>query len=515
MKARSFAKSALLVALVVFTARTAAAQSCEALSSLKLPDATITLAQPVAAGAFTPPAGGRGGGAQFTDLPAFCRVAATLKPSADSDIKIEVWLPAAGWNGKFQATGNGGWNGNIDTNALATGVRRGYVTASTDTGHQGGGGPWMQNREKLIDYGHRAVHEMTVKGKAIAAAFYGNQPRLSYFTGCSAGGRQALVAAQRYPEDFDGIVAGAPALNATGRAVFAMYVAQNLHKDEAAYIPATKYPAIHDAVLQACDAVDGVKDRVIENPTKCTFDPKVLACSGADSATCLTPPQVEAARKMYQAVVNTQTKKEVFPGLAYGSELGWATFGAPQPFGIGTQMFQFMVFNNPELGLQDAEFRQRHGARGQGGGRSHQRAQHRSEEVHGARRQAHSVSRVGRPADSRAKQHAVLPERRGRDGREDGDGQLSPVHGARHESLWRRPRHDDVRHAHRARAVGGEEAGAGLDSRVTRDRRARRSHAPAVPVSAGRDLQGIRKHRRSREFRLQIDLFRSGRGSGS
>ena len=266
MKARSFAKSALLLALVVFSARTVAAQSCEVLSSLKLPDATITMAQPVAAGAFTPPAGGRGGGPQFTDLPAFCRVAATLKPSADSDIKIEVWLPAAGWNGKFQATGNGGWNGNIDVNALANGIRRGYATASTDTGHQGGGGPWMQNREKLIDYGYRAVHEMTVKGKAIAAAFYGNQARLSYFTGCSAGGRQALVAAQRYPEDFDGIVAGAPALNATGRAVFAMYVAQNLHKDEAAYIPATKYPAIHDAVLQACDAVDGVKDRVIENP---------------------------------------------------------------------------------------------------------------------------------------------------------------------------------------------------------------------------------------------------------
>jgi Tannase and feruloyl esterase len=339
---------AILPALLVFTARPVAAQSCEMLSSLKLENATITTAQSVAAGAFTPAqGGGRGGGAQFKDLPAFCRVAATLTPSPDSDIKIEVWLPASGWNGKFQSTGNGGWNGNIDQNALAAGIRRGYATASTDTGHQGGGGPWMQNREKLIDYGYRAIHEMTVKGKAIAAAFYGNQPRLSYFTGCSAGGRQGLIAAQRYPEDFDGIVAGAPALNATGRAVFAMYVAQNLHKDEAAYIPATKYPAIHNAVLQACDAHDGVKDGVIENPTKCTFDPKVLACSGADSDSCLTPPQVEAARKMYQPAVNAQTKKEIFPGLTYGSELGWATFGAPQPFGIGTQMFQYLVFNNP------------------------------------------------------------------------------------------------------------------------------------------------------------------------
>ena len=351
---------AIAAILGLAIARPVTAQSCEALSSLKLPDATITAATSVAAGAFAPPArGGRGGGGNpFSDLPAFCRVEATLKPSPDSDIKVEYWLPAtaAAWNGKFQATGNGGWNGNIDTNALATGLRRGYATSSSDTGHQGGGGPWMQNKEKLIDYGYRAVHEMAVKGKAIAAAFYNNAPRLSYFTGCSAGGRQGLIAAQRYPEDFDGIVAGAPALNATGRAVFSMWVAQNLHKDEAAYIPATKYPAIHDAVLAACDANDGVKDRVIENPLKCSFNPRVLACTGADSATCLTEAQMDAARKMYQPVVNTKTKKEIFPGLAYGSELGWATFGAPQPFGIGVQMFQHLVFNDPNWDFKTLNF---------------------------------------------------------------------------------------------------------------------------------------------------------------
>jgi len=344
--------------MVLASAAPAAAQSCESLSSLKLENATITMAQSVPAGAFTPPQGGRGRGnpAQFTDLPAFCRVAATLTPSPESDIRMELWLPASGWNGKFQATGNGGWNGNIDVNALANGVRRGYATASTDTGHQGGGGPWMRNREKLIDYGHRAVHEMTVKGKAIAAAFYGRQAQFSYFVGCSAGGRQGLMAAQRYPDDFDGIVAGAPALNATGRAVFAMYVAHNLHKNEGAYIPPTKYPAIHNAVLQACDTRDGVRDGVIENPAQCSFDPKVLACSGTDSDSCLTPPQVEAARKMYQPAVNTRTKQEIFPGLSYGSELGWATFGAPQPFGIATQMFQFMVFNDPKWDYRTLNF---------------------------------------------------------------------------------------------------------------------------------------------------------------
>jgi feruloyl esterase len=347
-----------LGAALVLASTPAWAATCESLSSLKLPNATITMAQPVAAGAFTPPAGrgGRGGGASFADLPAFCRVAATLTPTKDSDIKIEVWLPATGWNGKFQAVGNGGWNGNIDTNALAAGVRRGYATASTDTGHEGGGGPWMQNAEKLVDYGHRAVHEMTVKAKAIASAFYDSAPKFSYFVGCSAGGRQGLKAAQRYPDDFDGIVAGAPALNATGRAAFAMWVAQQLRKEEASYIPASKYPAIHNAVLNACDAGDGVKDGVIENPRACTFDPKVLACTAGDSDSCLTPPQVEAARRIYEPLKHAPTGRVIFPGLSYGSELGWATFGGQQPFGIGAQMYQFMVFNDPKWDYRTLNF---------------------------------------------------------------------------------------------------------------------------------------------------------------
>ena len=233
----------------------------------------------------------------------------TSKPSSDSDIKIEVWLPASGWNGKFEAVGNGGWNGTIDRNALAAGVRRGYATASTDTGHDGGGGPWMQSAEKLIDFGYRAVHEMAASGKAITAAYYGSSAARSYFAGCSAGGRQGLKAAQRFPDDFDGIVAGAPALNTTGRAAFSMWIAQNQHRDEASFIPAAKYPAIHDAVLQACDAIDGVKDRVLENPRQCRFDPVVLECKSGDAPTCLTTPQVATARKMYQPVVNAQTKQ--------------------------------------------------------------------------------------------------------------------------------------------------------------------------------------------------------------
>jgi feruloyl esterase len=321
-------------------ARAAAAQSCESLASLALPNTTISAARSVAA----------------ADLPASCQVAATLTPSSDSNIKIEVWLPASGWNGKFEAVGNGGWNGTIDRNALAAALRRGYAAASTDTGHEGGGGPWMQHPEKLIDFGYRAIHEMTVTGKAIVSAYYGSSARLSYFTGCSAGGRQGLKAAQRFPADFDGIVAGAPALNTTGRAAFSMWIAQNQHKDPASFIPAAKYPAIHDAVLQACDALDGVKDRVIENPRQCKFDPAVLACKAGDDATCLTAPQVESARKMYAPVVNPSTKKTIFPGLEYGSELGWSTFGGPQPFGLGLQMYQYMVFKDANWDYKTLNF---------------------------------------------------------------------------------------------------------------------------------------------------------------
>jgi feruloyl esterase len=346
-----------IFALLMLQSLPVAAATCESLASLKLPDATITLAESVAAGAFTPAAGGgRGGGAQFADLPAFCRVAATLKPTSDSDIKIEVWLPASNWNGKFNAVGNGGWNGNIDSNALANSLRRGYAAASTDTGHQGGAGVWMQNQQKLIDFGHRAVHEMTVKAKALINAFYNSDAKLSYWTGCSAGGRQGLKAAQVYPNDFDGIVAGAPALNATGRAAFSIWIAQNMHKEEASYIPPAKYGTVHDAVLQSCDALDGVKDRVLENPRVCKFDPKVLQCTTGDGASCLTSAQVLSAQTMYKPLVNPRTKKEIFSGLEYGSEMGWATFGGPQPFAIGAQMYQFMVFKDPSWNYKALNF---------------------------------------------------------------------------------------------------------------------------------------------------------------
>jgi Tannase and feruloyl esterase len=338
----------ILTLAAIVSVQGAAAASCESLATLKLPDTTITSAQSHAAGSLSQE--------RARNLPGFCQVTATLRPTRNSEIEIDVWLPLSGWNGRLQAVGNGGWNGTMPYAAMAAALRGGYATVGTDTGHEGGGGPWMQDHEKLIDFGYRAVHEMTLRAKEIVARFYGSAARYAYFTGCSGGGRQALMEAQRYPDDFDGIVAGSPSLNATGRAAFSMWVAQNLRKEPASYIPDKTYSLIHKAVLAACDAPDGVADGVIENPARCSFDPRVLQCEGADSTSCLTAAQVTAARSMYQPLVDARTQEEIAPGLSYGSEPGWATFGGPQPFGLGLQMFQYLVFNDPKWDFRTLNF---------------------------------------------------------------------------------------------------------------------------------------------------------------
>jgi feruloyl esterase len=227
---------------------TTAAQSCESLASLRLPNTIITLARSVPAGAFKPEKPltlpGRPAPA-YDQLPAFCRVAATIKPTRDSDIKFEVWLPLTGWNGKFQAVGNGAWSGQIWHRNMVGALARNYATANTDTGHEGDpqdASFALGHPEKLIDFGHRAVHEMTVKSKAIITAYYGNGPRFSYWNGCSSGGKQGLKEAQRFPLDYDGIVAGAPGNFQTHLAASGVWIAQATHKDPASYIPPSKVP---------------------------------------------------------------------------------------------------------------------------------------------------------------------------------------------------------------------------------------------------------------------------------
>ena len=283
---------AAIVLLLAFQSNASAA-GCESLKDLKLADTTITLAQSIEAGKFVvAAAGGRGGGGAnpYADLPAFCRVTATVKPSSDSDIKIEVWLPATGWNGKFQGIGNGAWQGSITVADLATGLRRGYAIAGTDTGHEGGSASFaLGHPEKVIDFGYRAVHEMTVKGKAITTAFYDNSaPKFSYFVGCSAGGKQAIKETQMFPADYDGVVAGSPGVNWSGRALQSIWVGQAVAQ---APLSREKFATINAAAVAACDMNDGVKDGVIENPRVCKFDPQVLLCKAEDNNSCLTAPR--------------------------------------------------------------------------------------------------------------------------------------------------------------------------------------------------------------------------------
>ena len=359
--------SLLIVSLAVESQTGAAASSCESLMSLTAPGTTITSAQVVEAGAFKPPAPLASGAPPpaaalqpFANLPAFCRVEATLKPSNDSDIKIEVWMPSSGWNGKFEGVGNGGWAGTISYGALATALRRGYATASTDTGHAGNGGDAsfaFNHPEKLVDFAYRAVHEMTVRAKAIVDAFYGNAPRVSYWNGCSTGGRQGLKEALKYPSDYDGIIAGAPANYMTHLTTHSLWVAHATLKDPASYIPREKFATIHRAVMDACDLLDGVKDGVLEDPTRCKFDPKVLLCVGADTSACLTAAQVEAARKIYGPATNPRTGAELFPGLEPGSEMGWAALaGGPSPFSISTDHYRYIVFKNPNWDFKTLDF---------------------------------------------------------------------------------------------------------------------------------------------------------------
>ena len=346
-----------LPALFFVSAFAAFGANCADLAGLKLSATTITAAQTVAAGAFTPPAPGGRGPSPFAPLPAFCRVTATLAPSADSDIRIEVWLPEAGWNGKFEAVGNGGWAGTISYPALATALGRGYATASTDTGHATPGGSFaMGHPEKLVDFGYRSVHEMTVQAKAIIATFYGNPAKRAYWNGCSTGGRQGLMSAQRYPADFDGIIAGAPANYMSHLQPWSLWVPMAVHQTEASYIPPAKYPVIHKAVLETCDALDGVRDGVLEDPTRCHFDPKTIECQGADTSACLTAPQVEAARKIYAPMTNPRTGLKLFPALEPGSEMGWSGLAGPQPMAIPVDTFKYMVHANPNWDWKTIDF---------------------------------------------------------------------------------------------------------------------------------------------------------------
>jgi feruloyl esterase len=238
-------------------------------------------------------------------------------------------------------------------------LNEGYATASTDTGHINDGKQGrfaIGHSEKLVDFAYRAVHEMTVTSKSIITAFYGSGPRLSYWNGCSTGGRQALIEAQRFPEDFDGIAAGAPANYWTHLMTGIIWSAQATHKDQPGNMPREKLSVVHNAVIRACDGLDGVKDGLLEVPSRCKFDLKELQCKSNETASCLTTDQVQAAQKMYDGAANPRTKEQIYPGMAFGSELGWDPVNGLQPFGIAESHFKDVVFKDPNWDYRKLNF---------------------------------------------------------------------------------------------------------------------------------------------------------------
>ena len=243
----------------------------------------------------------------------------------------------------------------------------------------------------LIDFAHRAIHETTVAAKATASGFFGSAPKLAYFNGCSTGGRQAVTAAQRYPDDFDGIVAGAPASHTSTQAFGQIWFYQAL-ADPASALPREKLSLLHDAVLAACDGLDGANDGVLENPLACTFDPQVLACKqGSDAASCLTQAQVDGARRIYAGPSNPRTGRHIFAGLERGSELGWN----PVPVGYAVDYFKYIVFKDPDWDPRTLNYDSDVERAGKGAQSRLRCDRCRSQPVHQAGRKTDHVSGMG------------------------------------------------------------------------------------------------------------------------
>jgi feruloyl esterase len=318
-----------------------AQQSCESLTKLALPNVTISQAISVPEGDFKLTAE-----EQPARVPAFCRVAATIAP----EVKFEIWMPLE-WNHKLLAVGNGGLAGSINYREMVEPLQRGYATSSTDTGHQArnNDASWAAGHmERVIDFAHRSIHVMSQADKAIIAAFYGGRPDHSYFAGCSQGGQEALMSAQRYPKDFDGIIAGDPANFWTHNQFNHLWDVLVTRGD--GYIPASKVPVIADAVNNACDELDGIKDGILNDPRRCHFDPATLLCHAGDAADCLTAAQVQAVKLLYEG-----PGENIYPGLLPGGEAGpggwsnWITGKEPGASGhanLGLPFFKYIVFED-------------------------------------------------------------------------------------------------------------------------------------------------------------------------
>lgn len=385
---------ALVLCTTAFCEGSTPSVSCESLAKLELPEVTITLVQTVASGQFKdprlaapepigpprggPPAGGPPRGArgpfgetEISQLPAFCRIATTLKPSGDSNIRMEIWLPLTNWNGKFMGAGNFGWGGSLMYDGLMLGLKNGYAVANNDTGHTEASGNTGQfalgHPDKVIDYGYRANHAMTLDSKAIIKAFYGVAPKHSYWVGCSLGGQQGMTEIQRFPDDYDGAVIGSPANPIVNLNAFQIWPTLLNRQNPAGVLSASKSAMVQEAIAKACATPVDLKLGYLENPLACHFDPSALQCKGVDGDNCLTAPQVEMIKVQQEGLKNPRTGELIYvptaprigstdgpgPGGLSGSAgagpVGVGPSGAPReeaPMGVATGLFMYLVFQD-------------------------------------------------------------------------------------------------------------------------------------------------------------------------
>jgi Tannase and feruloyl esterase len=346
-----------LTAVLLATSAPLFAADCPSLKNLNLPNTTITLAETITTGTVAPD-----DGPPLHGLPAFCRVAGELHPTSDSRIRFEVWLPTDTWNGRLLGTGNGGFAGSMWPQELASYLKRGFAVSGTDAGHdaEGTDASWaFGHPEKIKDFGWRAIHLTAQTAKQITDAFYGKPADKSYFDSCSDGGREALMEAQRFPDDYDGILAGAPANAWSTMLAAGAGAMQTLMDNPSAYIPDRKLAFLQHASLAACDALDGVRDHVIGDPSKCHFDPQTLLCKGDDASDCLTQPQIDAVKVFYSGTKD-QHGAVIFPGFTMGDETSWKEWliGEDPGSALGARFvrnyFRYMVTGDPKTNVLSA-----------------------------------------------------------------------------------------------------------------------------------------------------------------
>ena len=344
------ANAVLLFASVALPATQARAARCEDLANVKSPVVMVTSSKNIPAGQFTPP-----GSANPLATPEFSRVMAVARPTSDSVINFEVWIPPAEhWNHELLGVGNGGYSGVIQYTRLANAIKRGFAAASTDTGHSGDDLTFAAGHpEKIVDWGYRAVHIMTESAKSIIREYSGTLPKHSFFMGCSTGGHQALSEVQRFPADYDGVIAGDPGNSRVHVNVGFLWAFTATHDAKgAAILPSSKLPLINRVALTACDAADGVKDGIISDPQACHFDPGTLLCKGEENNECLTTTQVLAVKKIYEGPKNARTGEQIIAGYSPGSEspigddwaAGWKTYITDRKEPMRLDFWKYWVF---------------------------------------------------------------------------------------------------------------------------------------------------------------------------